>query len=41
LKEDLEAADAGRNHTVINVQIKDHQEFIVDIYEGAANLGDN
>ena len=39
LKRDLEAADAGRNHTVINVRIEDHQVFIADVYDEVANLG--
>jgi Cap4 SAVED domain len=41
LQADLDAADEGRNHTVINIRIEDHQEFIADIYEGAGNLGDD
>lgn len=41
LKEDLQAAGAGRNHTVINMRIEDHQQFIADIYEGVENLGDD
>jgi hypothetical protein len=41
LEADLEAAEDGRNHTVINVRIEDHQEFIADIYEGAGSLGDD
>ena len=41
LKEDLDAAGAGRKHTVINVRIEDHQEFIAEIYEGAGDLGDH
>jgi hypothetical protein len=41
LEEDLQAAEEGRNHTVINIRIEDHQTFIADVYEGAANLGDD
>lgn len=41
LKEDLEAASAGRRQTVINVRIENHQEFIGEIYEEAGNLGDD
>jgi hypothetical protein len=38
---DLESAEEGRTHTVINVRVEDHQEFITDIYEGAGNLGND
>ena len=41
LQVDLDGADEGRNHTVINVRVEDHQEFIADVYEGAGNLGDD
>lgn len=41
LETDLDQADEGRNHTVINVRVEDHQEFIADIYEGAGKLGDD
>ena len=41
LKKDLEAADAERNQTVINLHIEDHQDFIAEIYEEAETLGNN
>jgi hypothetical protein len=40
LEEGLIAADTGRRHTVINLRIEDHQDFIASIYKGAINLGD-
>jgi hypothetical protein len=39
LEDDLENAEIGRRHCVINVRIEDHQAFIADIYEGAGTLG--
>lgn len=36
---DLETADKGRNHTVIHVRIEDHQEFIAEVFKGAAKIG--
>jgi hypothetical protein len=41
LEADLDEADEGRNHTVINVRVEDHQEFIADVYKGAGNLGND
>lgn len=41
MREDLQAADAERNQTVINLHIEDHQNFIVEIYEGAGTLGND
>lgn len=41
LRNDLEAADARRRHTVINMWIKDHQKFISETYKGALKLGDD
>lgn len=41
LKEDLEAAGAERRHTVINVRIEEHQDFIAEIYDEAENLGND
>lgn len=41
LKEDLEAASANRDHYVVNLRIDDHQDFIADMYEKVANLGDD
>lgn len=40
LKDDLNAADAGRGHKVINLRVSDHQAFIKEIYERIAELGD-
>ena len=39
LKDDLTAADAGREHRTVNIHITDHQDFINAIYEGIENLG--
>ena len=41
LKKDLEAASANRGHYVVNLRIDDHQDFIADMYEKVANLGDD
>jgi Cap4 SAVED domain len=41
LAADLEAADAGRTHTVIHLRIEDHQNFVRISYEGALALGDD
>ena len=41
LDEDLQQADSARNQTVINIRIDDHQDFIVEVYEGAQNLGND
>ena len=50
LKENLDAAGTNRDHYVVNVHIKDHQgpsrtikdhqDFIAAIYQGAQDLGD-
>lgn len=40
LKEDLEAAGTNRDQYVVNIHIKDHQEFIAAMYQEAENLGD-
>lgn len=40
LEDDLASTDEGRTHTVINLRIEDHQDFIADIYKGALDLGD-
>jgi hypothetical protein len=40
LTEDLEGADSKHGHTVVNLRIEDHQDFIADIYDGALALGD-
>ena len=41
LKDDLNAADAGRRHKSINLRVTDHPAFIKEIYEGIAELGDD
>lgn len=41
LEKDLESASDERNQHVVNLRIKDHQDFIVAIYEEAMNLGDD
>lgn len=41
LKDDLNAADTGRRHKVINLRITDHQAFIKEIYDGIEELGDD
>lgn len=41
LKEDLQAASANRDHYVVNLRIEDHQDFIAEMYEKVADLGDD
>jgi Cap4 SAVED domain len=41
LKEDLEAAGTNRDHYVVNLHIEDHQDFILEMYKEAENLGDD
>jgi hypothetical protein len=41
LKDDLNAAGTSRDHYAVNLHIKDHQDFIKDMYEEAENLGDD
>jgi len=41
LKEDLDAANPERRQTVINLRIEDHQEFIAEIYDEAADIGND
>jgi Cap4 SAVED domain len=41
LQEDLDAAGPGRNHTVVNLRIEDHQEFIGETYQEAGHLGND
>lgn len=38
---DFEALGSERTQTVINLRIEDHQNFIAEIYEEAAELGDS
>lgn len=40
LKKDLDAAEANRDHYVVNIHIEDHQDFIATMYIEAENLGD-
>lgn len=41
LIDDLEAAGAERNHTVLHFRVEDHQDFIKTTFEGAIDLGDD
>lgn len=41
LAEDFEALGQERRQLVVNLRIEDHQEFIEEIYEEAADLGDD
>jgi hypothetical protein len=41
LTEDFNALGQERTHSVINMKIEDHQDFIADIYEEAGELGDD
>jgi len=41
LQEDLDAADESRNHTVVNLKVEDHQDFIAEAYESAGDLGND
>ena len=41
LKQDIEAAGTDRNQYVVNLRIKDHQEFIAEMFEEAEDLGDD
>ncbi len=41
LKGDLSAAEANRDHYVVNLRIEDHQDFIKELFEKAEDLGDN
>lgn len=41
LATDLAGADAGRPHISIQLRILDHQDFIRDVYEEVAALGDD
>jgi hypothetical protein len=37
---DYAAAEAGRNHAVINLHIKDYTDFISEVFDTAGDLGD-
>lgn len=41
LKDDLDAASANRDHYVVNIHVKDHQDFIAEMYLEAEDLGDH
>ena len=41
LKDDLDAAEANRDHYVVNIHVEDHQDFIATMYIEAENLGDD
>jgi Cap4 SAVED domain len=41
LKEDLAAAAKNRDQYVVNLRIEDHQEFIAEMYEKVADLGND
>ncbi len=40
LKDDYNAAEAGRHQAVINLHIEDYRDFIREVYEQATDLGD-
>lgn len=41
LAADFETAEKGRHHAVINLHIEDYSDFLTEIYNEAANLGDD
>jgi len=41
LKQDLEATGTNRDHYVVNIHVKDHQDFIAAMYQEAEDLGDD
>ena len=41
LKQDLDATDTNRDQYVVNIHVKDHQDFIAAMYEEAVDLGDD
>lgn len=41
LKQDLEAAGSNRDQYVVNIHVKDHQDFIAAMYQEAEDLGDD
>jgi hypothetical protein len=41
LKDDLDGVGTDRDHYVVNVHVKDHQEFIATMYGEAEDLGDD
>ena len=40
LKQDLDGTGTNRDHYVVNIHVKDHQDFIAAMYEEAEDLGD-
>jgi hypothetical protein len=40
LEADYNAAEAGRNHAVINLHIEDYSDFITEVFDAAGDLGD-
>ena len=40
LKEDLDATGTNRDQYVVNIHVKDHQDFIAAMYQEAEDLGD-
>lgn len=41
LKDDLDVTGTNRDHYVVNIHVKDHQDFIAAMYEEAKKLGDD
>ena len=41
LKQDLEATGSNRDQYVVNIHVKDHQDFIAAMYQEAEDLGDD
>ncbi|MDX8455195.1 DUF1837 domain-containing protein [Mesorhizobium sp. VK9D] len=41
LKEDLDSTGTNRDHYVVNIHVKDHQDFIAEMYQEAEDLGDD
>lgn len=41
LRDDFESVSTDRNHYIVNIHIRDHQDFIAAMYEEAENLGDD
>ncbi len=40
LQKDFDAAERGRGHELVNLHIEDYDDFLTEIYERAADLGD-
>ena len=41
LKQDIKATGTNRDQYVVNIHIKDHQDFIATMYRKAEDLGDD